>query len=297
LLSDIDTTTFVSIGNSAFDSCLSLPGNKTFPNVASVGSYIFNNCGQFSNLEFPKLATDSDSSFRNLGSLAHFSAPILTGISANSFYGDLGLISVNTPLATSVGNYAFYNCTNLSSVNINSATSIGSSAFRNCYALKSISLPICLTIYPSAFVNSGLEGAVSLPHVTRIITETNSHATEERYGSFKGTKITSIDLPSCTALGIPESGETLYAQYGTFNDCQYLTSVNIPKVVRIGAFAFSGCTSLTSIDIPSSCAVIGDNAFQNCPVLTTINIHRDQDSISGAPWGATNAQINWLGEE
>ena len=29
--------------------------------------------------------------------------------------------------------------------------------------------------------------------------------------------------------------------------------------------------------------------------LTEINIHKPEGSIEGAPWGATNATVNWLG--
>ena len=59
----------------------------------------------------------------------------------------------------------------------------------------------------------------------------------------------------------------------TFSGCSSLTSVNIPSsVTRIGDGAFSGCSSLTSINIPSSVTEIGDWAFNGCTSLTSINI-------------------------
>ena len=58
-----------------------------------------------------------------------------------------------------------------------------------------------------------------------------------------------------------------------FSGCSSLTSVNIPSSVKwIGSYAFSGCSSLTSVNIPSSVAYIGDCAFQDCSSLTSINI-------------------------
>ena len=58
-----------------------------------------------------------------------------------------------------------------------------------------------------------------------------------------------------------------------FYGCSSLTSVNIPSsVTEIRESTFSGCSSLTSVNIPSSVAYIGDCAFQDCSSLTSINI-------------------------
>ena len=60
-----------------------------------------------------------------------------------------------------------------------------------------------------------------------------------------------------------------YAFYG----CRSLTSVNIPSsVTYIGERAFSGCRSLTSVNIPSSVTEIGMWAFSGCRSLTSVNI-------------------------
>ena len=51
---------------------------------------------------------------------------------------------------------------------------------------------------------------------------------------------------------------------------------------------------MTTINIPSTIKSIGKNAFGSNKI-TTINIDKPADSISGAPWGATNATVNWTG--
>ena len=43
-------------------------------------------------------------------------------------------------------------------------------------------------------------------------------------------------------------------------------------VTAIGSYAFYGCSSLTSINIPEGVTAIGGAAFQNCSSLTSINI-------------------------
>ncbi len=58
---------------------------------------------------------------------------------------------------------------------------------------------------------------------------------------------------------------------------------------------FVDCYNLAKVMIPNQLYNIGNNAFDNCPNLTEIIIDRPENSISGAPWGATNATITWTG--
>ena len=78
---------------------------------------------------------------------------------------------------------------------------------------------------------------------------------------------------------IPKSLKTVIISHGksigdfAFFGCSSLTSIDIPdSVSAIGDGAFSGCSSLTSIDIPDSVSAIGDGAFFGCNLLTSIDI-------------------------
>ena len=65
-----------------------------------------------------------------------------------------------------------------------------------------------------------------------------------------------------------------------FSGCISLTSIELPNgITSIGDYAFSDCISLTSIELPDGLTSIGDSAFYRCTDLTSINIPASVTSI------------------
>ena len=181
---------------------------------------------------------------------------------------------------TTINSYAFSTCDGLTSVTIpESVTSILLDAFAKCAQLKSVIFHEGITkIGVEAFENCKSLTSINLPQSLTTIGA----------GAFANTGLTSVDIPG----GVVELSESL------LQGCSSLTSVNIGEGVKtIGGLAFKDCINLPSITIPESVTAIASNAFENCDSLIIITINKEEDSISGKPWGAKNATIHWAGGE
>ena len=82
------------------------------------------------------------------------------------------------------------------------------------------------------------------------------------------SSVTSADIPAeIDGIAVTTIGDW------AFSDCSSLTSVTIPdSVTRIGNDAFSDCSSLTSVTISDSVTTIGMQAFSFCSSLTSVMI-------------------------
>jgi hypothetical protein len=82
--------------------------------------------------------------------------------------------------------------------------------------------------------------------------------------------------------------------YGAFCDCTSLESINIPSSLKnIGEEAFANCTSLSSIVIPDSVTSIGKNAFYNCTSLTIYCEASSQPTTWNQNWNPHNLKVEW----
>ena len=81
-----------------------------------------------------------------------------------------------------------------------------------------------------------------------------------------------------------------------FSYCSGLTSVTIPSsVTSIGSSAFSYCSGLTSVTIPESVTDIGSAAFYYCSRLTSISIPNSVTSIGSKAFYNTKLQSLTIG--
>ena len=85
-----------------------------------------------------------------------------------------------------------------------------------------------------------------------------------------------------------------YAFYG----CSSLTSLTLPSnVTKIGESAFSGCSSLASLTLPSCVTEIGESAFEGCSSLTSLTLPSSVTEIGRSAFygcsGLTSIYVSW----
>ena len=310
-----------NIGNYAFSGCTSLTSVTIPDSVTSIGDYAFSGCTSLKSVTIPDSVTSigydafygctiqkliiadgsqtvtstmvvcestlqeviipgcvtsiGDYAFRDCSSLTSITIPKgVTSIGDYVFRDCSSLSSITIPdSVTSIDYGAFYGCSSLTSITIpDSVTSIGNYAFYNCTGLTEINFNATamadLAITNNVFYDAGVDGTGITVNIGANVTRIPAYL----FGSSSAPKITAVFFASgsvCESIGA-----------SAFSGCTSLTSVTIPdSVTSIGASAFSSCTSLAEITIPGKITSIGDSTFASCSSLTSITIPEGVTSI------------------
>ena len=259
----------------------------------------------------------------------------VTKISDEAFYGCSGLTSLTIPSSvTSIGDEAFRGCSGLTSIYayLEKIPKLGSDVFTGCDAKN------CILYVPTGTLDDYLvsdfgyfENIVGINKDGLLTTQVTIKLDEagtlpdkisenQKYlitnlkivGKINGTdlkfiremagrdfngektdgKLSILDLSEAKIV----AGGDAYTLYqgnnkytyndqlgdGAFSGCSGLTSLTIPSgvtVIRDGAF--SGCSGLTSLTLPSSVTWISWHAFEGCSGLTSLTIPSSVTSIGG----------------
>ena len=324
LISVVIPNSVTNIGSYAFSSCSSLSSVTIGKNVTTIGGYAFAWCeNSLTSITLPENIT-------SIASHAFYECDKLVSVVWNAkkvnevddifdceriktfVFGDsveyipaslcrnmssLSSVTIGSNV-TSIGDYAFSKCTSLSSVTIpNSVTTVGRGVFYGCSALESVVLSENITELPSEYnYNRGDYGffrecsslkSISIPHgVTNIgnnafygcssLTKTNYTGDVASWCNIKFGYSANpmsyshnfyINDQEIKDLIIPSSVDSIHKY--AFSDCSSLTSVIIPNgVTSIGNYAFDGCDSLSFVVIGSGVTSIEYSAFRDCPIDT-----------------------------
>lgn len=131
------------------------------------------------------------------------------------------------------------------------------------------------------------------------------------------TKVGMCAFEDCTKLALAELPEGVTdIGYSAFANCSSIKLARLPtQLESLGVRAFGGCYGIKKMTIPPGVKTISDRAFYSSGLTTctfqgtpqsigtntfstnnnlaTINVPWAEGEVSGAPWGATKATINY----
>ena len=275
------------LNKAMFSNCQQLRTVNFEADWVTIPERCFYYCTSLEKIDISKALFIKDAAFLECYSLSVNVIPAYTCVSACSFM-KTGVKDVTIEDISKVGEKAFSDCKSLKKLAINvpdgpaiaddlcipeelaarctnlqtvtftghaeNLLSIKAAAFRETTMLTEISLPDSIrTIEQCAFCDSGIKN-IHLPEDLRQIGN----------GAFGSSGIKSIVVPDrVTKLG-----------RGVFNRCYELTDVTLSESITvIPRLAFINCDKLKTISAPNV-AVVCDNAFYNCKMLTAFDFSR-----------------------
>ena len=309
----------ISLGDSAFSGCSKLVSVKLSESLTKIPNYAFNYCHSLGSVEIPASVTSIGiNAFNSNGSLRSVKIPSsVTFIDSGAFadceklekvyitdleawckivYRVLDMESIWNPdevnplcfgadlylnnelltnvtipnTITKIQEYAFQGCGSITTVSIpDSVTSIGAEAFYGCDNLAKVEIPDSVTSVGESVFRYCNNLTYNVKDGLKYLGNENNP-----YLYLVGASTTNI------TTAIIDSG-CRFIGTSAFSGGSSLTSVEIPdSVTGIGGAAFFGCSSLTSVEIPDSVTSIGVKAFSGCSSLARINIPKEITSIS-----------------
>ena len=333
-----------SIGNQAFYNCTGLKtvynySNLTFGKGENTNGYVAYYADKVYNA--PNGSMEGDFIFGKpndvntllyyLGNTANLTLP--TDYKGENYVIDSAVFKDNTVITsvtipnsvTYIGNQAFYNCSELNEVHISdlsawcniafasadanplyyahnlylngelvtvlvipdNVTNIRDYAFYDCTGLTSFEIPNSVT----SIGNAAFENCTELKTVYNFSNLTFSEGSSSNgYVAYYATKV--INAPNAVI-----DGDYIWCNLNGVNTLAYYLGEDeelvLPvdyngEIYVIGDDAFNGCTGLRSIEIPNSVTSIGDEAFSGCTGLEKVCIN-DLAAWYGIDFGSADA--------
>lgn len=200
--------------------------------------------------------------------------------------GKNGIIGISAKNMTirggTIGTSAFYGKTDIETVTLNGEVKFDSTGqFQGCSNLSNITIDNGVTNIPAnCFYNCAIENVI-LP----------DSVLELGQNSFSGcTSLKNITL-SKNIKKIPNS---------CFSGCGFeaFTISDDLEIEELENVVFQGCSNLKMVYIGKNVKTIGPGCFASIGSPSTIiQINQKKDAISGSPWAASNATVEWIAKE
>ncbi|MFV8400857.1 leucine-rich repeat protein [Mycoplasma sp. 2634B] len=236
---------------------ITLKAASRMDNVSEGDLAAFQELSTLTQLNIPNLINISDKAFFKSQSNVTISASKLENIGERAFQ-DSKVKAIIAPKLKTIGNYAFKNAA-LTSLDFSSVESIGTGSFINSL-LSEVTANKVTTLGEFAFA-----GSKNLINVAM-----NELATMEAGTFANNPLLQSISFEKLTKINDAKSNSDFgQNSFGAFDTDKSLSSISLPKVQYIGAYAFNGNEKVTNLQIPEA-TDIKENAFRKNNIINLV---------------------------
>jgi len=220
------------------------------------------------------------------------SATSITTLPTSAFSGCTALtLVVLPPGLLAISENCFNGCTSLMALTIPaSVASLGANSFAGCPAVLTIPANFNLAAWQAALAAAGSTGSIyqvaSTPHISggQLTGFTGAVPASVTLGANVTSVVATVFTNATTLLRIDMSASGLTAlPDAMFYGCTSLTSVALPSALNtIGNSVFNGCSALVApLTLPASMTTIGTSVFTGCGALGTVTL---ASSLNKASW-------------
>ena len=247
--------TLQTIEARAFSKCSNLK-SVIAPGVTEINNSAFYLCSDLDNVYFPKLEKIKVMSFSHTGQLDGFPFEKLKQIPRSAF-SHSQILKINLENAVSIESYAFGDCRQLIEAHLPKIDGerIDSGVFESCCMLETITInPECTDLAESFLRDCSFTKIDFFPNIESIGTKALAENDNLSYVSF----------PNVTSVAD-----------AVFQDDYNLIKVEIPKASDFGGYTFSGCESLTEIELSEDIEAFESLEFSGCTSLKNLKLYGD----------------------
>ena len=267
-----------TIGSSSFSGLSNLQEITFHEGLETIKRQAFNDCPLVKNLVLPSTLTSITFSFYN----SSLESLVMGGENVGFTQGGSGIGGMSAKNITIRGGTidvnAFSRYTNIENVILDGSVKWNSGGqFQGCTKLVSVSIGNGITSIPgNCFSGCSLLNNVILPDSIEALGESA--------------------FSSCSSLdSITLSKNIKKIPNNCFSSCGFetFTISDDSLIEELENVIFSGCSKLKTVYIGKNVKTIGGGGFSGTSGVN-IRINKVKNTISGSPWAATNATVDWL---